>query len=818
MPVELDDDGEERSALHPTPSRAVPENVAFADTPGTAAALVERTVAPIITASLRAIDAPTALSVNRAAALALAVAHRWELVQHRSNTPPAASAPLSPEETLLRAIFGEKASGLNVAELDDDGLPSVGARFERNAVVLGDPLTREKVRFEQDAFCTVLEVLRESEGLPEGVDVRVTLRLGAESPLLAGDILECAATGARLGAVRSIVEDDSDEAIVWLGADERARAGGAVLSVRRALATARQMATGRAYGPRDPRTREPLSGEVLFSAQREALFSRGCFALFNELGAYKCDDATASSLLVEDLLRGQQPRDPWEDVELEPPSAPTAAPKDIFAFFDAPKSRARPARARLERAIAYARALGVALSVERRSLSLARHGDPIVESCGALQEDLGDERVFGPRKDYECRCGALRRMKNRGEVCATCGVEVLSSSVRRTRFGHIELRSPLVHPLLGEPVRSVAVLGPGLRESLDPELELAYAALLEERSTAAFSALCDALLRRLLDALVDDRGERVDFSAGATAVVDSSLALDALVAPYEVLRTIAMPMLQSKFEELGVATTIKGAREAIERDEPKARAVLAWVLSIRPLLLHGAAEGRSIAAAFVTGLEPEPAFRLGTAIAAKLGITSGDRLSAHLPLTAGALREARWLVHVPESDRLRRAPSSDEPQWIDRLLSASSAERTLSFGSSAAAIGASIAAWSAEGASDSGTSSWSAWLLGGYPCEDDAGLEDEEPPPLSLPEARADSPGEGSLAAHPWLDRPIDELELSVRTMNALQNMGISTVRELVSKTEADLLKTKGVSRKTLIELKVILQDGGLSLGLRLND
>ena len=54
-------------------------------------------------------------------------------------------------------------------------------------------------------------------------------------------------------------------------------------------------------------------------------------------------------------------------------------------------------------------------------------------------------RIFGPVKDYECRCGKYKRMKYRGIVCEKCGVEVTLQKVRRERMGHIELASPVAH-------------------------------------------------------------------------------------------------------------------------------------------------------------------------------------------------------------------------------------------------------------------------------------------------------------------------------------------------------------------------------------
>ncbi len=54
-------------------------------------------------------------------------------------------------------------------------------------------------------------------------------------------------------------------------------------------------------------------------------------------------------------------------------------------------------------------------------------------------------KIFGPVKDFECNCGKYKRMKHRGAVCEKCGVEVIHSSVRRERLGHIELASPVAH-------------------------------------------------------------------------------------------------------------------------------------------------------------------------------------------------------------------------------------------------------------------------------------------------------------------------------------------------------------------------------------
>jgi len=68
------------------------------------------------------------------------------------------------------------------------------------------------------------------------------------------------------------------------------------------------------------------------------------------------------------------------------------------------------------------------------------------------------------------------------------------------------------------------------------------------------------------------------------------------------------------------------------------------------------------------------------------------------------------------------------------------------------------------------------------------------------------------------LNRSVEELELSVRSYNCLKNANIQTIGELVQKTEAEMLKTKNFGRKSLNEIKEILQSMGLSLGMKIDE
>ncbi len=87
--------------------------------------------------------------------------------------------------------------------------------------------------------------------------------------------------------------------------------------------------------------------------------------------------------------------------------------------------------------------------------------------------------------------------------------------------------------------------------------------------------------------------------------------------------------------------------------------------------------------------------------------------------------------------------------------------------------------------------------------------EEEEP----LPEEQAAK----QESFNPNLYRTVDELELSVRSANCLQNANIKYIYELVQKTEAEMLRTKNFGRKSLNEIKEILASMGLHLGMKLD-
>ena len=85
-------------------------------------------------------------------------------------------------------------------------------------------------------------------------------------------------------------------------------------------------------------------------------------------------------------------------------------------------------------------------------------------------------------------------------------------------------------------------------------------------------------------------------------------------------------------------------------------------------------------------------------------------------------------------------------------------------------------------------------------------------------EAGLDGSHDGPAMRNDNLNRSVEELELSVRSYNCLKNANIATIGELIQKTEAEMLKTKNFGRKSLNEIKEILAQMGLSLGMKIDE
>jgi DNA-directed RNA polymerase subunit alpha len=96
-------------------------------------------------------------------------------------------------------------------------------------------------------------------------------------------------------------------------------------------------------------------------------------------------------------------------------------------------------------------------------------------------------------------------------------------------------------------------------------------------------------------------------------------------------------------------------------------------------------------------------------------------------------------------------------------------------------------------------------------------LEADEKPEV-VEEMDISDPDAADIPLNDNLLKNVDELELSVRSYNCLKNANIRTIAELVQKTEQEMLKTKNFGRKSLNEIKEIIEKMGLHLGMKIDN
>ena len=134
-------------------------------------------------------------------------------------------------------------------------------------------------------------------------------------------------------------------------------------------------------------------------------------------------------------------------------------------------------------------------------------------------------KIFGPVKDYECNCGKYKRMKHRGVVCEKCGVEVIRSSVRRERMGHIELATPVAHVwfLRSLPSRIGSLLGLKLK---DLERVLYYESYIVTDPGSTGLELGDLLTEEKYREMIHGAGADFKAGMGAEAVRDLLAAIN----------------------------------------------------------------------------------------------------------------------------------------------------------------------------------------------------------------------------------------------------------------------------------------------------
>ena len=665
--------------------------------------------------------------VNRALADRLAVVHReryWV-----SAKVPETRGPLTPEEKLLRAIFGEAADQKTIDPVEPG-----------RDLVRGDTLIRHphgEVKF----FSASSAIVEEADS----DDERVSVVVSWPGPLCIGDVLE------GFGVVESI-EDDVSRA-------PRLRAPSGSGRVVRKLPTAFQRMIARAIGPYEPVSQAPTSGAILRNDQLEWLAEAGGQALISEASAYTIGDPVLRTRVYEQIIKKEGIADGW--TASRPTPAAQTASKDIFAFFAATGHELE----RLKMLRTVATAAGLSIEHGDRGLRIELRAADTSSSHGRITErsELQSQRIFGPTRDYECECGKYRRMKHRGIVCETCGVEVIQSRVRRERLGHIIDRGG----------QFVFVLPPDIRPDGFDDL---YASVLDGGDP---ETVIDRT-RELLVAMLAPPGPRhVDFSGSAVAVVGTGNRV-----PFEMLVRLASPFLYAISEELGYTTTIKSAKKLVEKDRVLARQFLEMAMFDRVVLFGGS---KPAMVGSKVDVWEHPSIELDRATAEAIGVRTGDIVSMFLPISDAGQHAAKHLA-------ARSTPLPGMSSWVSDVVCASNPTSVL-------------VDHARRGSIDPCTWAVAALLVGGYPPTGEA------PKIANGPAPKRDEP---EPVQNEQLDRSVDELELSVRTANGLQNARIRTIRDLVQKTEADLLKVRNFGRQSLKEVKEILAEMGLSLGMRL--
>jgi DNA-directed RNA polymerase subunit alpha len=89
---------------------------------------------------------------------------------------------------------------------------------------------------------------------------------------------------------------------------------------------------------------------------------------------------------------------------------------------------------------------------------------------------------------------------------------------------------------------------------------------------------------------------------------------------------------------------------------------------------------------------------------------------------------------------------------------------------------------------------------------------------VRLEESAVERPSEEEPSVDPILLRPVDDLELTVRSANCLKAENIYYIGDLIQRTEVELLKTPNLGKKSLTEIKDVLASRGLSLGVKLEN
>ena len=429
----------------------------------------------------------------------------------------------------------------------------------------------------------------------------------------------------------------------------------------------------RSIGSYDPITHAPAWGVVVRDDQLSWLAAAGTNAIFSELGAYKTGDDFNGIRIYETMAKLAPVVDGWSEAapaarsEVGPvaPSPPPPRPppanggmRDIFSFFDKPTTRngleAAPAASHVARTRCRVR-----IETEQPRAVHLLVADPTDTSwsCGVVEHDLFSQPLFGPTRDYECACGKYKRMKHRGVVCETCGVEVMRSSARRERIAHIVLESPVTSRRFGNTWTAVPVLPPDLRPDPQSPLNVAYAQLLA--GAGSVDDVIELALEQVVAALTAP--SHIDYAARARVVIGTRSR-----ASVHLLAELLTPLIYGACEQAGYATGIKAAKQLVA-GEPVRRAELVRMVLHDRVMLVGAIDAPGfVPVRFEPCDDPVIELDVRSPPARPSGSRPATSRSMHFPVSDAGQLEAKQLTADPRTT----GPVPDAPSWIRDVLEA----------------------------------------------------------------------------------------------------------------------------------------------------
>ncbi len=159
-------------------------------------------------------------------------------------------------------------------------------------------------------------------------------------------------------------------------------------------------------------------------------------------------------------------------------------------------------------------------------------------------------KIFGPIKDYECLCGKYKGKKHSGIICEKCGVEVIKSTVRRERMGHIELAAPVAHIWYLRSIPSKIAL------MLDKTLKEVESVLYLERYIVVESEIEEYPVGKILKEeelyqIQDRYGDKVKILTGAEAIYELLKKIDIEEEIKRISAEMQMTTSEAKRKKLG---------------------------------------------------------------------------------------------------------------------------------------------------------------------------------------------------------------------------------------------------------------------------